>query len=264
MLFALSCEARPWIDALKLNKVPVRPYDLYTKDNIEVVITGIGSESMATAIGWVAGRNPGPRVWLNVGTAGHATRELGELLLVHGCAASEKGRAHYPPLVAAWDGATDAVLCVDHVSDHYPGGAAVDMESMAFFNAALRFSDSELVQSIKVVSDNERTGVEHLNPKRITELMQPHVTAVMHFAYNLLSLMPNAFSVPQVLHIESLRASHSVKQQIQRALHQLTVLGMASDCISEAVREQASARDVLTALQKMVDDRVPTLEVADG
>lgn len=264
MLFALSCEARPWIDALKLTKSSARPFDLYLADNIELVVTGIGSESMATAVGWVAGRNSIPRAWLNIGTAGHATRELGALFLVHGCAASETGRAHYPPLVAPWDGATDALLCVNQVSDQYPGGAAVDMESMAFFNAATRFSNSELVQSIKVVSDNAHTGIEHLNSKRITELMQPHVDAVMSYATSLLALIPAEFSVSQILNVESLRASHSIKQQIQRALHQLTALGVESERVAQVLRDQVTAREVLTTLQKMVSETVPRLEVANG
>lgn len=264
MIFALTCEARPWIDALKLKKSDARPFDLYTGDSIEVVISGIGSESMATVVGWIAGRSPRPRVWLNVGTAGHATRDLGELFLVHGCAASESGRAHYPPLVAAWTGSTDALLCVDHVSDQYPGGAAVDMESMPFFNAAMRFCNSELVQSMKVVSDNEQSGVEHLNSKRITELMQPHVDAVMRYAANLLSLVPTAFSVTTVLDLESLRASHSIKQQIQRALHQLAALDVDAERVSDVLQDQTNARDMLTRLQALVSNTAPKLGSTKG
>ena len=261
ILAALTCEARPWIDAHRLKKVGSKPFDLYRSNEVDLVITGIGAEAMATAVGWIGGQSADARVWLNLGTAGHATRELGEVFLVHGCAASEQGRAHYPPLVAKWNGASEALLSLAKPSSDYPLGAAFDMEAAAFFKAAMRFSASELVQSVKVVSDNQKHGIEHLNATRITELMTPHVEPVNRFTEQMMALALRAVPPTTPVLFSDVRATVSQRLQIEQLVTKLFALASTDELYALSQKPGLSAKHVLSELNNLAACVVPKLAV---
>jgi len=52
------------------------------------------------------------------------------------------------------------------------------MEAMAFFATACRSASSELVQSLKVVSDNQDQTAETVNAKQASELVAAHVDMI--------------------------------------------------------------------------------------
>ena len=264
-MIALHCEAKPWIDHFRLKKESAQPFDLYRSAEMDLVITGIGAMSMATAVGWIGAQNDCQRIWLNLGTAGHADRPLGDIVRVHGCAASIEGRAHYPPLTAKWSGETDAVLSVNSPSNDYPGGAMVDMEAAAFFNAALRFSSAELVQSIKVISDNQHSGFENLDAPKITALMQPHLDAVNQFAERLHKLAIVADSGASVSSLDEIQGTHSQRRQLSELLHKLNVLGLNDEVKALDMDDNASMKSVLTSLNSLLESTIPVLgEQSDG
>ena len=278
IMVALHCEAKPLIDFYGLkkqvgaNKNHAHPFSLYQdldhKHTVELVVTGIGALAMAAAIGWVAAQplNCGAqRVWLNVGTAGHATHELGRLFLVHGVGDEAQQRSHYPPLVAKWQGATEAVLSVSAPCRDYPGGAAVDMEGFAFYNAACRFSDAELVQSMKVVSDNEQTGIDALNAAKITDLISPHVETIHQFGQRLLSLKPDLpLSIDDFMVLPDLRATHSQRQQLNIALNKLSVLGKTQPELDSLASGCDDVRQVLVVLNDELAALAPKLKSPSG
>lgn len=262
ILAALNCEAKPWIDFYGLKKVCSKPFSLYQSDDVEVVISGIGATAMATAVGWVGAQGQRSRTWLNLGTAGHATRPLGDIFRVHGSARSEQSRAHYPPLTARWNGSTDALLSVDTPSHDYPGGAAVDMEANAFFDAATRFSSAELVQSVKVVSDNENHGFEALNAAKITMLMQPHVELVDAFGKALCDLVQAPAISRAFDDLMSIKATFSQHQQLSNLLHKVSVLGLEAQVAAQNLSPDQSVKTVLATLHTLVEQATPVLTVS--
>lgn len=260
IMVALNCEAKPWVDHYHLKKIDSRPFALYQNNDVQVVITGIGSNSMAVAVGWIAAQGLRCRVWLNIGTAGHATRPLGDIFQVHGVARSTTDRAHYPPLTARWKGSTDALLSVDTPTKEYPGGAAVDMEASAFFEAAMHFSSAELVQSIKVVSDNVEHSYELLNAAKITELMRPHVTLVGDYATRLCELVSIPVSKPTFSQLMSLKSTFSQQQQLKNLLHKAAVLGL-EDKVSAQTNTAQPIKTVLAILQSVVEEATPKIDL---
>ena len=279
---ALHCEAKPIIDFYKLKKVDVKPFDLYSGASkggvdIELVVTGIGALSAASAVAWLAGFGQNAlssqRVWLNVGTAGHAEHDIGQVMLVHGVGDEVQQRSHYPPQVAKWASVTESVLSVSVPTSNYPLGAAVDMEAYAFFNTAIRFSDSELVQSIKVVSDNEEMGVEHLNAKKLTEYVQMNIDAITAFAQSLVAIVAmqskslqfglDAFDLNV---LDNFNGTHSQRLQARELLSKISVLVNCSSNgqqtlseLNESFKCVSRLKDALPLLRNTLDSMTPSL-----
>jgi len=265
-MVALHCEAKPLIDFYRLKKVDQRGFDLYRSKSVDVelVVTGIGALAMSAAVGWVASQDcPAQRVWLNIGTAGHADLPIGKLLLIHGVGDEVSQRCHYPPLVAKWSGITESLLSVNAPTSDYPGGAAVDMESYAFFNAALRFSDAELVQSVKVISDNKQSGIENLNAARLTELVTPHVSSIDEYAEKLQAL---CLGSTQEINLEDqldmidgskMRGTHSQRLQVKELLHKLAVLDESQ---IDVMPQCDNLKELILVLRDKVDACVPSLK----
>jgi len=235
---------------------------------LKILLKGaIKHQNHMLAVGWVGAlRTNQDCAWLNIGTSGHASRELGELVLIHGVGDEVQQRSHYPSLVAKWSGQTDAVLSVSTPSDDYPEGAAVDMEAYAFFNSALRFSDSELVQSLKVVSDNRLSGIEELNAAKLTRYMSSNCLEVIAFAKSLISLIRPKYSIAyDTQSLFELRGTHSQRLQVTQLLQKLQVM----NCVNSIDDELTQCKDlsgVLTCLKKALTAAMPSLPIdkADG
>ena len=272
-IVALHCEAKPLIDLYKLKKVVDKPFDLYRRDGdqtnpgVELLITGIGALSVSSAVGWLAGRNSddSQRVWLNIGTSGHMNHAIGTIILVHGVGDEVLQKSHYPPLVAKWPGLTDAVLTVTAPCSDYPGGAAVDMEAYAFFITANRFSDSEIVQSLKVISDNEEYGIEHLNASKLTELVQNKIADIDAYAQALLNIRPDEFEY-DISAIQQMRGTHSQRRQAGELLKKLSALNASQEMteLEASLADCSHLKEVLPILNQAVDSVVPSLGGDNG
>ena len=56
--------------------------------------------------------------------------------------------------------------------------ATLDMEAAGFYEIALKFSTVELVQCIKIVSDNEISCIDNINPKRVNQWLSDKITEI--------------------------------------------------------------------------------------
>jgi len=239
---------------------------LYARDglNIEIAVTGIGAVAMSTAVGWLAGFSKSQnRAWLNLGIAGHADRDLGSLVRVHAFIDASDLKHYYPPLTAACKSESDALLSLNAPTSTYPEGAMVDMEGMAFYRSACMFSDSELIASLKVVSDNQQHSVEGLNAAKITALMHPHTDSVDRLVQSLITLT----QVPEVcaisLELSHLRRSHSQQQQLDRLLAKAAVLDLHDDISEEHFSGYKTIREVLEKLDQQVNQAAPVITTLD-
>ena len=270
IMVALHCEAKPIIDAYRLKKKFAKPFDYYvdSAQGVELVITGIGALAMAAAVGWVGANQTDwldsdnqdkPRAWLNVGTAGHTTRNVGDIFLVHGAGDEVQQRCHYPSLVAKWAGQTDAVLSVSVPSSEYPGGAAVDMEAYAYFTSALRFSDSELVQSLKVVSDNQEFGFELLDAAKLTALITDNIATIQSFIEALQAVIPNPFNVTFDFDaLFQLRGTHSQRLQVRELAQKLQVMKKI-ESTKNGLAQCTNLKEVVNLLRSELAASVPSL-----
>ncbi len=226
LICALNCEAKSLIDKLRLKKQNQTVFSTYVghwgvADQsvlVTVLITGVGAMSMAAGVAWLAAVQNEKylnSVWLNVGTAGHGEFKLGAPFIVSMSQGVFSSRRFYPPQVARRAVRLSPCMSLNAPSSDYPETGGIDMEASAFFDVACRFTQAELVQSFKVVSDTPSQGIEHLTANIIAEIMQPHTEAVLVFSKALLLLAENAVQKPNnELVMPQIRATHSQRQQL--------------------------------------------------
>jgi len=263
---ALSCEVKPIVDALRLVKQCDKPFTVFNgkfgSETIEVLVSGIGASAMATAVGWMGGQRPlSERVWLNVGTAGHGSANLGSSFRVHASRDIFSERKHYPAMVAKSVFATDEILSVSAPTNEYPDRGAIDMEAYAFFSAAYKFCSAELAESIKVVSDNPNNDVSNLNAAKISALMEAHVDPMLDFGNALLALLPlNVQSAN--LDLPELHLTHSQRQQVITLIAKLTALNAIDSDLALAATGVRDSHELLSLLNSTLVAIEPQIDKA--
>ena len=185
---ALQCEARPLIELLGLrfcNAWSRGGFSVYAdeKANHRLIVSGVGKVAVAAAVSWLeAAFRKGNRqgnvsgIWLNAGVGGHRSASLGSVFRAAKITDRATEKSWYP--AAVWPRQDDAfslaeVVTVDRaVPDYPPENQVVDMEAAGFYPSAARFSTVELVQVVKVISDNEETGIDALDAELAEKLMR--------------------------------------------------------------------------------------------
>lgn len=269
---ALSCEARALVDYYGLHKVVDRPFTLFQSKpsaamqgpdmqgpQVNLVLSGVGLINSAAAVAWLGARTTGQQaVWLNVGTAGHKEQEVGRLNLIHAVQQVDSTRKHYPPLVAEWAGNTMSLLSCNALCSEYPAEQAVDMEASAFFYVAGKFSDNEVIQSVKVISDNETHGVEHLNARYVQELLKPHTQEIVNYAERLMALnCPVLAGADELSLIKHLRCTVSQKALYQELVSKHRALGLFEQTQQNAIGQAGSMSIVIQQLRDGLSKSAP-------
>ena len=269
MLVALMSEAKPLIDQFGLRPVQQGGMTLYRRAEqqyeISLLVTGIGRVPMATSVGWLAGVLGEARTaWLNVGTAGHAEMAVGEVVRIVHCDNVLSGRAHYVPLVVPWKGSIGSLVTADQATSDYPEASLVDMEGAAFFESCLRFAPAELVQSIKVVSDNRETDLTQINGETLTKLIGGATATIETFSTAMLDLcakLPEVDVSPAEL-IESLSTSKisvTQRRQLGDLTRRLLNTGESLDDLIGTYAKNKNVSLILSDMRTRLESRAPVL-----
>ena len=170
---ALPCEAKPLIQHYRLNgRQPENGFRIYENDQIRLIIAGIGKCAAAAACAYLQGMETNSKhAWLNLGIAGHATLEVGEALLAHKITDAATGNHWYPPMPFKRPCQSLELITRDQPEADYDANAAIDMEASGFYATAIRFNSSELVQVLKVISDNHANPATEVNAALAEELI---------------------------------------------------------------------------------------------
>jgi len=137
------------------------------------VVTGPGKPAAAAGTAFLGALSGCPQatIWINLGIAGHAERQVGEVLLARSITDADSGRVWRPILPQDRPCPADDLLTLDRPDLGYRHKGMVDMEASGFFPTACRYADTELVQILKVVSDNRATTARGLSAKQVRLLM---------------------------------------------------------------------------------------------
>ena len=156
----------------------------FRSDEAALVIAGIGKLAAAAATSYLHTKTEEEPfgVWLNFGTAGHRERPRGDILLAHTVTDAASGERFHPTRLDGPDLAALEVRSVDRPEIDFDSDAAYDMEAYGFVAAALRFSTMELVQSIKVVSDNRETTTAAWTAAEVRDLVESRIDVVARAA----------------------------------------------------------------------------------
>jgi hypothetical protein len=183
LIIALECEAKPIIQYYGLKRcMDETAYSVFRKHNITLTISGVGKLAAAGAVAYTQGRygNNQPAIWLNIGVAGHASLEIGSCRIAHKIIDHETSRHWYPGLLFS-----SSVICetaeiatVSQPESLYDQNYLYEMEAAGFIATAIRFSTLELIQSLKVVSDNRSTPTITLNAQTLTHLIEDQLDTI--------------------------------------------------------------------------------------
>ncbi|MDP3589712.1 MAG: hypothetical protein Q8R54_04155, partial [Methylobacter sp.] len=178
---ALPCEAKPLVEHFNLKKdTTVQPFAVYLNQDICLTVNGLGKSAMAAGVAYsqalfASVEHP---VLVNIGIAGHIDHALGSLFLIDKINDFDSQKSYYPPLVFTPPCPTVSIQTVSRPQLTYDRHHLCDMEASAFYETAVRFSTGELIHCLKVISDNELSPAENIQPKQVATLIAAHVAAI--------------------------------------------------------------------------------------
>ena len=170
---AFKGEAQPLIDFYQLAKMNDSPYPLFRNAQHSLVISGLGRDravSATTALHQVTNKpNLG---WMNLGIAGHGSLKFGEAFIAGKITDDSKDESFYPPQIFEHSFAVSCLQTCFKPCSNYQPDLGYDMEAHAFYRTACQFSIRELVQVIKIVSDNPDHDLNQVNPKEVSAMIE--------------------------------------------------------------------------------------------
>ncbi len=257
LIVALAAEAAPLVEHYGLRAAPrAGAFSLYEGERMRLVISGIGKVHAAAATAYVHALDGARRnaAWLNVGIAGHAERPVGQLVAASRIVDAASGRSWYPPPLVDACPERAELSTVDAPASEYPGDFVYDMEAAGFYAIDARASTSELVQSLKVISDNRDSPAEALDAGVVERLIAARLADIDAFAAGLGALADEAEALeraPPELEAFTSRWHFSVAQRhrLNRLLQRWAVrAGVSPWCEElERCRDGRSALAVLEA-----------------
>ena len=178
---ALHCEAKPLIERYRLVSDREAFFPVFKNNDLTLVVTGVGKLLTASAMAYVYARYNEPVIaaWLNVGIAGKKCASIGELYNINKVSERSSSTNWYPVRLPEISSTLNCqVITLDAPDNNYSEHGAYDMEASAFMVTALRFSPVELVQLVKIISDNENSAIEDIDKKFVTGLISNKIVEV--------------------------------------------------------------------------------------
>ena len=185
---ALRAEAHPLIEMYRLlpEDTP-STFPTFKQGDKRLVICGVGKHRAAAATSHLFETSEKKllEVWLNIGIAGHRDRPTGSILRAHTVQNVSKSTIFHPGLIGSERFETACITTVDQPETTFRSTDIYDMEAVGFFETAVRFSTAELVQCLKIISDNRASGIRGLTNKQITKLLEKKLLLISNFVTDL-------------------------------------------------------------------------------
>lgn len=255
---ALACEAKPLITHYALKKQTEHSiFEVYQREGLILVVSGVGKTSMAAAVAYTLAlyaKSPLP-VCLNIGIAGHRHAALGEVYAAHKITDQDSQKHYYPQLPFSHKFCPSLSLTtVSQVQQNYAEDTLYDMEASAFFETAGRFSSSELLVCLKIISDNTHAGTTQINSKQVSNW----ITAQLPTIDRVLQLTQHArTAIPEVAeqdfeHLTAhIHCTVNEKQQLKQLLQRWHIMSDAA-ALKFTLQEIKSARQLLMLLEQQI------------
>lgn len=186
---ALPSEARPIVERFKLGQARrTNGITWYENAGVRLAVSGVGKSASAFAVGVLSGMGSAfaQSLWLNVGIAGHRDARIGTIGIADRIDDLATAQVHYPAIVFNAPCPSFRIACFDRPTTSYHDDALCDMESSAFFAAAIRTAGVEFAHVVKIVSDNNAEHLGALNRETITDLVRGQIDVIAEVAKRLM------------------------------------------------------------------------------
>ena len=174
---ALPSEAEPIAQRFRLSCVCEQPFTVYEDADTHLIVSGIGVEHSAAAVGFIARRRTRADgdIWINCGIAGHRSLTLGTPVLGDKVSSAVGEGTWYPSLLFDAPCRTGEIRTFDRAVSTYPQAPCCDMEAAGFMAAATAVAHSECVHVLKIVSDNAQSDLSRITPAFVRKLINDNV-----------------------------------------------------------------------------------------
>ena len=256
---ALMCEAKPIVDQYGLKQVLQKPFRIYANKKIYLLVSGLGKTNTAVALGIAYGMlSKTDSAWLNVGIAGSGNAAIGQIILVNKNVDVTSGDVWYPPQIWDFDIPQGELHTLEKPSQDYLPNIAYDMEAAGFFEVATKFSTSELVQSIKVVSDNKLSGIDKIDKAYVENLILECLPLLSSVIDKMNSISEDTIALQDdVLQLDSFfdkwHFSVSQQTQLRKVLQRFKVVFPDRDLGPEDFLDIRTSRALIQHIAALVD-----------
>lgn len=191
IVIALACEAKSLIQHYNLQlQSSESGFRIYQNQDMHLIVCGVGKTSVAAACDHLHSLNKQyeAAAWLNVGIAGQRDLALGSPVVAHKITDAASQQYWFPTLLFKPPCDTLEIITVDEPIQQYSGHYVYDMEASAFYITANRYAPSELVHSLKIISDNQHESTDKINAKLVRKLMQQGLQQIDYMIQQLQTL----------------------------------------------------------------------------
>jgi len=250
---AFKGEAHPLIDFYQMEKRVHSTHSVFQNEHHTLILSGPGRKNAISATETLFQmedlKNQG---WINLGIAGHGSLAIGEAFLSGKVMDDSSAECFYPPQIFEHSFGVSSLTTCSKPSSNYEMDMGFDMEAHAFYKTASQFSIRELVQVIKIVSDNPIHGLEKVKTKDVTKWMNQHMEELDELVAQIdaasATLQPD-------LELETLfsklQQMHSFSATRRYQLHNLLLHAKATGVKMSKIEELfASANEAKDAMKK--------------
>jgi hypothetical protein len=252
-------EAAPLVEELGLKKEPSSSFTLYQNKEHRLVVSGLGTKNITHAVSFLHQLDPQPSVpWLNIGIAGHGSAPIGSAHLVVKCTDNQTQKSIYPPQLFSCPLPKTILETVEKPVTEYKYGLAYDMEGYGYFKSASRHSSAELVQSVKVVSDNPDNPISHFDKSTVHEMISSHLPSIVHIINEMETLSHQILPDPEIelgftKIFPSQPFTETQSHQLRKAVRQAIALGVPLSELEDASQHSTDSRSALRKINQLLD-----------
>ena len=174
LIVATNSEARPLIDLFKLKKKKLKKNFIYENQSISLTITGIGKVNAAIGVTqtYFFYNQKSDNIWINIGIAGHKNLKVGDICSVSKISDNEIDKKFFP-FINGFRMQNQECLTIGKQKKSY-SSSIYDMESSGFYQSACKYSSKELLQIVKIISDNQYESIDFKNKEIVYNLIINH------------------------------------------------------------------------------------------
>jgi len=263
---ALPCEAKPLVDYFGLKRRMDHPaFPVYEKATTTLTVSGIGKTAAAAAVAYtqILFGNSKNSVWLNVGIAGYHLPAISQIFVAHKIVDRESGNRWYPPLLYQHACMSAEVATVARPETEYAQEILYDMEASGFYPTAQRFSTSELIQCLKIVSDHNLISRKQINSKQVSLLVKAKIETIENTTNQLMHMAQSlALSSPSLLakFLQCWHFSNHQKLRLENHLRRWEVVSYNNPPDIEALRVFKTGKEILAWLENQLNAMPVVLE----
>ena len=239
-VLALSNEAAPLIKYYDLKLIHHYPFKVFKNKNFSLIISGVGISLVKKACIYLSKLTNCHlyTVWLNIGTAGHFSFNIGDIFLAHKVIDEKSSETYYPPQILKVKLPSIVIKTIIKPLNKYEEDKIFDMEASGFFEVCSKFSILEFVQSIKIISDNKDSP--NFNNKKIESLITNSLNIINELIDELyvLSKKQCSFVLPNELLEKFLNEWHftfTQSHQLKKILNKLRLLRPDIDSFNKVI-----------------------------